>query len=123
LVDDNSPDVSDLRTVLHRLGCRKIRIAQDTVSATEALDQQIPDLAIVNLLMDQLEGFTVLEVLLERELIGKVPVVVILPSEPTSDDQALLDRGSEALREHTLVEIVEHIDKLKSVVSNLDLPD
>jgi PAS domain S-box-containing protein len=121
MVDDNIPNVTDLRIILDRLGCREIRIAHDTNSAAEELDRQIPDLAIVNLMMENLEGFTVLEALLEQELIEKIPVVVMVPSSPTADDQRILDRGSEALREHTLVGIGEHIDKLKSVVSNLEL--
>jgi PAS domain S-box-containing protein len=122
IVDDSSPDVIDLRSILDRLGCQEIRDAQDTQSVADELEQRIPDLVFVNLLMDNLEGFNTLEELLKRELIGAIPVVATLPSEPTSDDQALLDQGSQALREHTLVDLTEHIDKLTSIVSDLELP-
>jgi hypothetical protein len=70
--------------------------------------------------MDELEGFRTLEELLDRGLIEATPVVVMLPSEPTPDEQTLLDQGSKLLLEHILVDMEEHINSLKKLISDLE---
>lgn len=76
LVDDTAANVTLLRAILERAGLRHVRSYTDSREAVASLQQQ-PDLALVDLHMPHLDGYAVLERLVERAAGSYLPTVIL----------------------------------------------
>lgn len=83
VVDDNPANVKLLHAILERAGLRNIRAYTDSREAVASLEQQ-PDLALVDLHMPHLDGYAVLERLVQRAA-GAYLATVILTADASPE--------------------------------------
>lgn len=76
IVDDDAPIRNLLRQVLKRIGLPS-REARDGVEAIGSIEEALPRLMMLDLMMPRMNGWEVLEQLREKELLSRVPVVVL----------------------------------------------
>jgi AraC-like DNA-binding protein len=95
LVVDDDPDTLEMhaRIVEAHLPSHRVVIARNGIEALEALRQERIDLVLLDLIMPELDGFGVLEVMRETEGMREIPVVVVTGQELTGKDMARLNQG------------------------------
>lgn len=76
IVDDDAPIRSLLRQVFKRIGM-EAREARDGVEALSEVEENVPRLIMLDLMMPRMNGWEVLENLQQRGLLERVPVVVL----------------------------------------------
>lgn len=76
IVDDDPPIRALLRQVFKRIGM-EAREARDGVEAISHVEENVPRLILLDLMMPRMNGWEVLETLRERGLLERVPVVVL----------------------------------------------
>ncbi len=99
LVVDDDPGILDLHARIvqsHVSGCHVLR-ARDGCEALEIMQQQRPDLVLLDLMMPGMDGFAVLEAMRTRELMRDVPVIVLTAQTLTCSDIARLQQGVAAV--------------------------
>ena len=82
IVDDDPPIRMLLRQVFVRIGLTT-REARDGMEALSCIDQAVPSLMVLDLMMPRMNGWQVLEQLREQNLLDRVPVVVLTAVGPS----------------------------------------
>ena len=81
VVEDDSPLAHLYCTALALRGIGSVR-AGDGVSALRSIEQQRPDLVVLDLMLPAVNGWTVLKELGENPLTNDIPVVVVTGVDP-----------------------------------------
>jgi chemosensory pili system protein ChpA (sensor histidine kinase/response regulator) len=81
IVDDDAPIRNLLHQVFKRLGLTT-REAKDGVEALSCIDEQLPDLVMLDLMMPRMNGWQVLEHLRDNGILDELPVVVLTAVGP-----------------------------------------
>lgn len=76
IVDDDPPIRNLVRQVLRRIGY-EAREARDGSEAVAMIDESIPRLMILDLMMPRMNGWEVIEAVRARELIDTIPIIVL----------------------------------------------
>lgn len=76
IVDDDSPIRNLVKQVLKRIG-HQSREARDGAEALTIIDEAVPQLMLLDLMMPKMNGWEVIEALRERQLIDTIPVIVL----------------------------------------------
>ena len=76
VVDDHPPTVQLVRTALEGLGM-EIRTASNGAEGLLAVNEEKPDLIILDVMMPVLDGFQTLEILQQSEETDKIPVIML----------------------------------------------
>lgn len=76
VVDDDPPIRELVRQIIRRTGHQTVE-ASDGVEALEQIEQNIPRLIVLDLMMPRMDGWEVLEELRTREMLGRIPVLVL----------------------------------------------
>jgi threonine synthase len=98
LIVDDQPDARRLiRRVLEARGRYNIDEAGTGIQALEIVDQQVPDLILLDLMMPEMDGFSLLEKIKSRQHTHNVPVIVVTAKELSSDEWHKLDGKIERL--------------------------
>jgi EAL domain-containing protein (putative c-di-GMP-specific phosphodiesterase class I)/AmiR/NasT family two-component response regulator len=82
VIDDNPTNIELLRALLLRAGLRAVSSSTDPREAVRRLDDMVPDLVLLDLHMPQLDGYSVLQRIVERAAGSYLPVMVL-----TADDR------------------------------------
>ena len=124
IVDDDQHMVRLLSRMVHAFS-RHFRVlrAYDGVAALDVMRQQKPDLVLLDLLMPEMDGYTVLQKMREDESLREVPVVVVT-ARGMQEDEAVV-AGAFGLVRSGGFPAGELIRCLKAVLDNLSplLPD
>lgn len=94
VVDDNPANVTLLRAILERAGLRHVRAFTDSREAVASLEQQ-PDLALIDLHMPHLDGYALLERLVERAAGSYLPTVVLTADASPEALRRALEAGAQ----------------------------
>jgi len=92
IVEDDSAARAILRRTLEQEGWRVSEAANGRV-ALEELEQSVPDLVLLDLMMPEMDGFEFLEAMRRVEPWQGVPVVVVTAKELTDADRERLNGG------------------------------
>ena len=100
VVVDDSPEARRLiRRILQSQGDFEIFEATNGVEAIELIDKERPDLVILDLMMPEVDGFAVLDVLRSKPETANIPVIVATAKELTVDEKAVCrDRFNHSCR-------------------------
>ncbi|MBN2148916.1 MAG: pyridoxal-phosphate dependent enzyme [Anaerolineales bacterium] len=99
-VVDDTPDARRLICrILQSQGAFKLYEASNGKEAIELAKKELPDLIILDLMMPELDGFSVLDALKEDPQTSSIPVIVVTAKELTNDEKARLQG-----RIHTLMQ-------------------
>ncbi|HUG55784.1 MAG TPA: response regulator [Candidatus Limnocylindrales bacterium] len=77
LVVEDDPDLADVILTFLRDAHFETRLAKDGDQAMRLIDDQEPDVVVLDLMMPRRDGFSVLRELRADGRIGKIPVVVV----------------------------------------------
>ncbi|MBN1312979.1 MAG: substrate-binding domain-containing protein [Anaerolineae bacterium] len=115
LIVDDDPATLELhmRIVQSRLGEHQILKAHNGREALEVMQEQRPDLVLLDLMMPELDGFGVLEAMREKEGLRDIPVIVLTGQILTEKEMARLNRGVATVLGKGLFSVEEtlnHID-------------
>lgn len=95
LVVDDEPGILDLhaRIVEAQLPNFRVLRARDGREALRIIHQELPVLVMLDLMMPEMDGFTVLEEMRKADITRSIPVVVITGQTLTDDDMSRLNTG------------------------------
>jgi len=99
LIVDDDIDILNLHARIvrsHLKNCRTLT-AQNGRDALDIIEMELPDLVLLDLMMPEMDGFAVLEVMRARERLRGIPVVVLTAQILTAPDMARLQRGVSAV--------------------------
>ena len=113
IVDDDPPIRNLLRQIFKRIGF-EAREARDGVEAISQVEEAIPRLIMLDLMMPRMNGWQVLSTLRDKGLLQKVPVVV-LTAVGAQRTEALKEYGVRAILSKPF-EIHDLITTVKSIL-------
>lgn len=116
IVDDHAPARILLRRVLQSLGEYEIFEADNGVSALRQAQSLHPDLIILDLMMPEMDGFTVLEQLKQNPETADIPVIVVTAKALTPQEKARLSGQIERLLQKGEFLNDEFIDEIRSLL-------
>jgi len=115
LVIDDNPDTQQIiATMLEGRGCQ-VAAAGDGVQGWEAVQEQRPDLIVLDLMMPHMDGFELLERLRTEPAHATIPVIVITAKElEPQERQWLLSRAQSCLQKNQLstTQFVDYIQQV-----------
>ncbi|MEJ2010740.1 MAG: pyridoxal-phosphate dependent enzyme [Anaerolineales bacterium] len=97
IVDDQADARRLIRRVLEARGNYALEEASRGEQALEIVDQRPPDLIVLDLMMPEMDGFTLLEKFKSRQHTRDVPVIVVTAKELSSDEWDKLEGKIERL--------------------------
>ncbi len=115
LVVDDDPSTLEMhaRIVQAHSSTHRVLRARNGLEALEFLRREPVDLALLDLMMPEMDGFDVLEVMQEQEATRRIPVIVLTGKVLTESDMARLDRGVATVLSKgvfSLEETLTHVD-------------
>jgi signal transduction histidine kinase/DNA-binding LacI/PurR family transcriptional regulator/AraC-like DNA-binding protein len=119
LAVDDDPGMLALhtRTVeAHLPGCRILQ-ARDGCEALEIMQETVPDLMLLDLMMPRLDGFGVLQAMREREATRLVPVIVLTAQILSAEDMDRLQSGVASVLTKGLLTTDEMLDHLAGALA------
>ena len=93
LVEDNESAIIQIKDLVEELGC-KVHVAHDAVEAFAIIDQAIPDAIILDLMMPDVDGFKVLEIIRNAEPTAHIPVLILTAKHITKEELRFLKRNN-----------------------------
>jgi threonine synthase len=115
VVDDNPHDRRLIRRLLQSFRRYRVYEARDSLEALRVIGERQPDLIVIDLLMPDIDGFSLLERLKSAETTAHIPVVVVSGKALTPADRKLLEQRAASvwqkgdLDTHQLVEHVVEV--------------
>jgi signal transduction histidine kinase/DNA-binding LacI/PurR family transcriptional regulator/AraC-like DNA-binding protein/CheY-like chemotaxis protein len=93
LIVDDEPGMLELhaRIVETQLPGQRVLLARDGRQALKLINQELPGLVLLDLMMPELDGFAVLEELQKTDMTRKIPIVVITGQVLTEEDMLRLN--------------------------------
>ena len=91
LIADDEPNVRLLVSkILRSLGDFSLTEAANGKETLTAIDKEIPDLLILDLMMPEVDGFSVIDRLHSRKETSQIPIIVITAKELTRSEREFL---------------------------------
>jgi len=97
LVVDDDPGILDMHTRLIQQTGRQVLNAHNGREALNLIEQKIPDLILLDLMMPEMDGFAVLDELRARESTRDIPVIILSARILTDEDLERCNRGVAAI--------------------------
>ncbi len=117
IVDDN-PDVRRLiRRILQSQGNYTLFEARDGREAVNLITKDRPDLVILDLMMPELDGFSVLDALQTKPETANIPVIVVTAKELTQEEKNRLKGRIQTLMQKGDFMSDELIDEVRALTS------
>ncbi len=95
LIVDDEPGILEMHARIIQAQAPHYRIlkARDGPEALTLIREALPDLVLLDLMMPQMDGFSVIEAMQQEEMTRGIPVIVLTAQVLTEDDMARLNRG------------------------------
>jgi CheY-like chemotaxis protein len=117
LVVDDDPGILDMHCrLVERTGCRTVT-ARNGREALEVLDQTRPDLILLDLMMPEMDGFAVLDVLRKREVTRDIPVIILTARMLSEADLERCNRGVAAILGKGLFNAAETLSHIEAALA------
>jgi signal transduction histidine kinase/DNA-binding LacI/PurR family transcriptional regulator/CheY-like chemotaxis protein len=115
LIVEDDPATLEMHIRLVQTQVEECRIlqARNGREALDVLENEHPDLVLLDLMMPEVDGFSVLEAMREKEQTRDIPVIVLTGQMLTEKEMARLNRGVATVLSKGVFssdEILEHID-------------
>lgn len=85
LITDDSADIRQLLSALMVEEGHKVLVASDGMKALEAVDTELPDLMILDVMMPNLDGYGVLREMNERNVTNEVKILILTAKTAEAD--------------------------------------
>lgn len=114
IVEDEKPMAHALELKLQKEGF-ETQHANNGKEARSALDVKSFDLVLMDLIMPEMDGFTLLEKIKEEKDLN-VPVIVLSNLSQSEDKEKVLDLGAEAYYIKSDITIAEIVDEVRQIL-------
>lgn len=119
LIVEDDPTMSRMYQRVFSLEGHDVTIAVDGEDALKKVQEQIPRLLLLDIMMPKLNGFQVLEKLKEREETRNIPVIMLTNLAGPQDMENALSRGAIKYLIKSELEPKQLADIIKEVLSGL----
>jgi threonine synthase len=117
IIEDEPDAARLLRRILQACGTYQVFEAHDGHAGLDLIRREQPDLILLDLMMPELDGFTLLEIVKSEEDLRDVPIIVVTAKELSPDEwhrldgqvESLLQKGS-FMEEDLLEDILEALE-------------
>jgi signal transduction histidine kinase/DNA-binding LacI/PurR family transcriptional regulator/AraC-like DNA-binding protein len=119
LIVDDDPAILDVHSRMvksHVHDCQVLE-ASNGWMALDVMRRERPALVLLDLMMPDMDGFGVIEVMQKDDLIRDIPVIVLTAQALTTADMARLNRGVAAVLEKGLFSPAETMDQIQQVLA------
>ena len=118
LIMDDMPEASRLlRRILQANGKYTVREAENGRIGLEMVQQQPPDLILLDLMMPEMDGFEVLDRLKTDKGLSKIPVIVVTAKELTAIEKQQLDGKVQSLMQKGVFSDQDIVDKMDELLN------
>ncbi len=119
LIVDDDPATLEMhvRIVQSQLGAHRVLKARNGKDALELMQQQRPDLVLLDLMMPELDGFGLLEAMRENEATQDIPVIVLTGKILTEKEMARLNNGVATVLGKGLFSVEETLSHIDAVLA------
>lgn len=120
LIVDDDPGILELHTRILQNQSQdyKIQQAKDGREALEFIQQQPPDLVLLDLMMPEIDGFQVLEKLRDEERTRNIPVIVVTGQSLTQEEMTRLNCGVASVLSKGMFTVAETLHHISEVLEN-----
>jgi len=94
IVDDNEQNLELLQAYLEDIGCT-VRTAADGLAAMKRIDEERPDLVVLDVMMPRMSGFQVCAKIKGDAETREIPVVMVTALNETSDVERAVESGAD----------------------------
>ena len=94
IVDDESTTMEVVKAYLEETGYRNFLLIEESIHALATLEQQRPDLLLLDLKMPQVSGFDLLKDIRMHPKLNHLPVIILTSSSDNQDKLQALDLGA-----------------------------
>ncbi len=124
LVVDDEPGMRELyaRLIEAQLPGRRVLMAKDGLQALKMINEELPALVLLDLMMPEMDGFDVLEGMRKSELTRNIPVVVITGQVLTGEDMARLNSGVASVLGKGMFSVEETLQHLADALARKRKP-
>jgi CheY-like chemotaxis protein len=126
IIDDTPEDLKLLRRALegqHAGGEKdqsyQVLEASDGLEGIKIIQEQQPDLIVLDLMMPEMDGFAVLETLKSDEQMRRIPIIIVTAKELTDDERAQINGQVAALFQKGLFNADELFQDVDHALSRL----
>ncbi|HET9587809.1 MAG TPA: pyridoxal-phosphate dependent enzyme [Anaerolineales bacterium] len=116
VVDDSAEARRLIRRILQSQGDFEIFEATNGNAAIELVQQEHPDLVILDLMMPEVDGFAVLDILRSRPETANIPVIVATAKELTVNEKARLQGQIQSLMQKGDFLNDEFLEEVRSLI-------
>ena len=116
IVDDNSQVRLLIRRILHAQGEYTLFEAEDGRAAINMIKNELPDLIILDLMMPEIDGFSVLDALRADPKTASIPVIVVTAKELTTIEKKRLKGQIQALMQKGDFMSDELLDEVRTLI-------
>jgi threonine synthase len=116
IVDDSPESRRLIRRILQSQGDFQIFEAADGKAGLELIQKELPDLIILDLMMPEMDGFSVLDVLKAKPETAEIPVIVASAKELTPEEKSRLAGQFQALLQKGDFLNDEFLDEVRSLL-------
>jgi threonine synthase len=114
---DDSPEARRLiRRILQSQGNFTIFEATDGQQAIEVISKELPDLVILDLMMPEIDGFSVIEAIKANQETANIPVIVSTAKELTSEEKSRLEGQIQSLMQKGDFMNDEFLEEVRSLL-------
>jgi len=116
IADDNADARRLIRRILQSQGDFTIFEAENGKSALSLIEKEKPDLIILDLIMPEMDGFTVIDILKRNPETANIPVIVASAKELTPDEKNRLEGQIQSLMQKGDFLNDEFLDEVRSLL-------
>ena len=116
IVDDHPHVRRLIRRILQAQGNYTLYEAEDGKSAITLIQKETPDLVILDLMMPEMDGFSVLDALRKDPTTARIPVIVVTAKELTEQEKKRLEGQIQSLMQKGDFMSDELLEEVRSLV-------
>jgi len=116
IVEDTAEARRLIRRILQSQGSFTILEASNGREGLELIQRELPDLVILDLMMPEMDGFTVIEALRAKQETATIPVIVATAKELTPDEKNRLSGQIQSLMQKGDFLNDEFLEEVKALI-------
>lgn len=120
IVDDQPNDIMLVKRFLERDKKYRVYSADNGRDGLELIHERIPDLIILDLMMPEIDGFTLLETLKASPQTAHIPIIVVSAKDLTSQEADFLDDTTKAVWQKGNLTAKEFVQNVVDVLTQID---
>jgi CheY-like chemotaxis protein len=117
VIDDNKEDMHIIETMLAEKDKFQLALATSFAESKIALRASNPDVIILNVLMNEQQGFSVLEYMHSENALSKIPVILISDEQLSDEQENLLSSFGEQMMQRCGLEEIALMTSLEQALA------